>query len=213
MVERFFSLKTDKLSINRANIQYLFSITNGFKWILINFIEIKNMFPKIIKLILALASLGYAGYQFYENYIGNGIFLSLLSAVFVLIYFKNEIIFLAFLRLRKQDFNGTEKWLSKIKNPSRSLVQKQQGYFYYLQGIIQSQNNLTIAEKYFKKAIQLGLSMNHDLAMAKMSLAGILMQKRRKREATLLLSEAKKLDKHNMLTEQMRMMQQQMKKI
>tara|TARA_B100001057_G_scaffold159284_1_gene159872 strand:- start:153 stop:794 length:642 start_codon:yes stop_codon:yes gene_type:complete len=213
MVERFFSLKTDKLSINRANIQYLFSITNGFKWILINFIEIKNMFPKIIKLILALASLGYAGYQFYENYIGNGIFLSLLSAVFVLIYFKNEIIFLAFLRLRKQDFNGTEKWLSKIKNPSRSLVQKQQGYFYYLQGIIQSQNNLTIAEKYFKKAIQLGLSMNHDLAMAKMSLAGILMQKRRKREATILLSEAKKLDKHNMLTEQMRMMQQQMKKI
>lgn len=213
MVERFFSLKTDKLSINRANIQYLFSITNGFKWILINFIEIKNMFPKIIKLILALASLGYAGYQFYENYIGNGIFLSLLSAVFVLLYFKNEIIFLAFLRLRKQDFNGTEKWLSKIKNPSRSLVQKQQGYFYYLQGIIQSQNNLTIAEKYFKKAIQLGLSMNHDLAMAKMSLAGILMQKRRKREATLLLSEAKKLDKHNMLTEQMRMMQQQMKKI
>tara|TARA_B100001778_G_scaffold4483_1_gene3842 strand:+ start:164 stop:805 length:642 start_codon:yes stop_codon:yes gene_type:complete len=213
MVERFFSLKTDKLSITRANIQYLFSITNGFKWILINFIEIKNMFPKIIKLILAVASLGYAGYQFYENYIGNGIFLSLLSAVFVLIYFKNEIIFLAFLRLRKQDFNGTEKWLSKIKNPSRSLVQKQQGYFYYLQGIIQSQNNLTIAEKYFKKAIQLGLSMNHDLAMAKMSLAGILMQKRRKREATILLSEAKKLDKHNMLTEQMRMMQQQMKKI
>ena len=213
MVERFFSLKTDKLSITRANIQYLFSITNGFKWILINFKEIKNMFPKIIKLILALASLGYAGYQFYENYIGNGIFLSLLSAVFVLIYFKNEIIFLAFLRLRKQDFNGTEKWLSKIKNPSRSLVQKQQGYFYYLQGIIQSQNNLTIAEKYFKKAIQLGLSMNHDLAMAKMSLAGIYMQKRRKREATILLSEAKKLDKHNMLTEQMRMMQQQMKKI
>ena len=55
--------------------------------------------------------------------------------------------------------------------------------------------------------------MNHDLAMAKMSLAGILMQKRRKREARTLLTEAKKLDKHNMLTEQMRMMQQQMKKI
>ena len=213
MVERFFSLQTDKLSINAPNIQYLFSITNGFKWILINFREIKNMFPKIIKLLFAIATLCYAVYQFYENYIGNGIFLSLLSAVFVLLYFKNEIIFLAFLRLRKQDFNGTEKWLSKIKNPSRSLVQKQQGYFYYLQGIIQSQNNLTIAEKYFKKAIQLGLSMNHDLAMAKMSLAGILMQKRRKREATLLLSDAKKLDKHNMLKEQMRMMQQQMKKI
>ena len=171
------------------------------------------MFPKILKLIIAVALICYSFYEFYENYIGNGIFLSLSWAFFILIYFKNEIIFLAFLRLRKQDFKGTEKWLNKIKNPESALVQKQQGYFYYLHGIIQSQKNLTIAEKNFKKAIQLGLSMNHDLAMAKMSLAGILMQKRRKREASILLTEAKKLDKHNMLTEQMRMMQQQMKKI
>ena len=33
--------------------------------------------------------------------------------------------------------------------------------------------------------------MKQDLAMAKLSLAGILMQKRRKREATTLLAEAK----------------------
>ena len=64
-----------------------------------------------------------------------------------------------------------------------------------------------------KKAIQLGLSMTHDLAMAKLSLAGILMQKRRKREASVLLNEAKKLDKHGMLTDQVKMMQQQMKRI
>ena len=95
----------------------------------------------------------------------------------------------------------------------RNLVRKQQGYYNYLMGIIQSQKNLTQAEKYFKAALKLGLSMNHDLAMAKMSLAGIYLQKRRKREAQQLLSEAKKLDKHGMLTGQMKMMQQQMKKI
>jgi hypothetical protein len=55
--------------------------------------------------------------------------------------------------------------------------------------------------------------MNHDLAMAKLSLAGILIQKRRKREATMLLNEAKKLDKQKMLSDQIKMMQQQMKKI
>jgi len=55
--------------------------------------------------------------------------------------------------------------------------------------------------------------MNTDLAMAKLSLAGILMQKRRKREATTLLSEAKKADTHNVLSQQIKMMQQQMKKI
>ena len=171
------------------------------------------MFNKFIKLILAFVLLTYSFYQFIENYIGNGIFFVFLSLILILLYFKNEIIFLAFLRLRKQDFNGTEKWLSRIKNPESSLVKKQQGYFYYLHGILNSQTNLTIAEKNFKKAINLGLSFNHDLAMAKMSLAGISMQKRRKREAVMLLAEAKKLDTQGMLSGQMKLMQQQLKKI
>ena len=171
------------------------------------------MFPKIIKLILAILSLGYGIYQFIDDYTGNGILFVLLSGMFVLLYFKNEIIFLSFLRLRKQDFEGTEKWLNRIPNIQRNLVRKQQGYYYYLMGIIQSQKNLTQAEKHFKTALKLGLSMNHDLAMAKMSLAGIYLQKRRKREAQQLLTEAKKLDKHGMLTGQMKMIQQQMKKI
>jgi len=115
--------------------------------------------------------------------------------------------------MRKQDMIGTEKWLSKINNPEAALTTKQQGYYNYLHGIIFSQTNLTKAEKFFKKALKLGLTMDYDVAMAKLSLAGIAMQKRRKREATMLLSEAKKLDKNNMLKEQIKMMQQQMKKI
>jgi hypothetical protein len=39
------------------------------------------------------------------------------------------------------------------------------------------------------------------------------MTKRRKREATNLMAEAKKLDKNGMLKEQIQMMKQQMKKI
>lgn len=171
------------------------------------------MFPKVFKLLLSAITLGYAIYQFIDDYIGNGILFVLLSGMFVLLYFKNELIFLAFLRLRKQDFEGTEKWLSRIPNIEKNLVRKQQGYYNYLMGIIQSQKNLTQAEKYFKSALKLGLSMNHDLAMAKMSLAGIYLQKRRKREAQLLLTEAKKLDKHGMLSGQLKMIQQQMKKI
>ena len=80
-------------------------------------------------------------------------------------------------------------------------------------GIIYSQKNLTQAEKYFRKALQLGLTMSYDVAMAKLSLAGIMMQKRKKREAQELLTEAKKLDKQNLMTEQIKMIQQQLKKI
>ena len=171
------------------------------------------MFNKNIKLIIAGLIIAYAIYQFVEGNIGNGIFLILFSLIFIFLYFRNEIILLAFLRMRKQDLEGTQEWLDRIKNPEAALITKQQGYFNYLHGIIHSQKNLTQAEKYFRKALKFGLTMDYDTAMAKLSLAGIAMQKRRKREATTLLNEAKKLDKNNMLTEQIKMMQQQMKKI
>jgi tetratricopeptide (TPR) repeat protein len=119
---------------------------------------------------------------------------------------------MAFLRLRKQDFEGARKWLDKIKNPETALTQKQQGYFNYIHGLLLSQTNMTKAEKYFKRAIKLGLSMQQDLAMAKLNLAGIAMTKRRKREAQLLLKEAKSLDKNGMLNEQIQMMKKQMKR-
>lgn len=171
------------------------------------------MFHKSIKLVLTVLILGLAVWQFVEGNIGNGIMYVLLSGVFVLFYFKNEMILLAFLRLRKQDFPGAKKWLEKIKNPEGALVKKQQGYYNYLHGLMVSQTNMNEAEKYFRKAIKLGLSMSADLAMAKLNLAGIMMTKRRKREAQTLLTEAKKLDKHGMLKEQIQMMKQQMKRI
>ena len=75
-----------------------------------------------------------------------------------------------------------------------------------------SQTNMNEAEKYFKKAISFGLSMDHDLAMAKLNLAGIAFSKRRKIEAQKLLTEAQRLDKRNMLADQVKMMKAQMKK-
>ncbi len=171
------------------------------------------MFNKNIKLILAAGILVLAVWQFTEDNIGNGIMYILLASVFVFLYFKNELILLSFLQLRKQNFEGAKKWLDKIKNPEAALVKKQQGYLNYLNGLMISQTNINEAEKYFKKAISLGLSMDADLAMAKLNLAGIAMTKNRKREAQALLTEAKKLDKHNMLDEQIKMMQQQMKKV
>jgi hypothetical protein len=170
------------------------------------------MFHKNFKLIITGLLIVFGIFQFVEGFIGNGIALILLSGIFIFIYFKNEMILMAFLRLRKQDFEGTRKWLDRIKNPEAALTQKQQGYFNYIHGLLLSQTNMTKAEKYFKKAIKLGLSMQQDLAMAKLNLAGIAMTKRRKREAQLLLKEAKSLDKNGMLNEQIQMMKKQMKR-
>jgi hypothetical protein len=171
------------------------------------------MFHKNFKLIIAALITGWSVYEFSQGHIMNGISILLLAGIFILLYFKNEFILLSFLQLRKQNFPGAQKWLNYIKNPSAALTKKQEGYYNFLHGIMLSQTNITQAEKYLKKAVKLGLSMSHDLAMAKLQLAGISMTKRRKREATLLMNEAKKLDKNGMLNEQIKMMKQQMKKI
>ncbi|TDU39706.1 hypothetical protein BXY82_1736 [Gelidibacter sediminis] len=170
------------------------------------------MYNKNFKLVITALILAFAVYQFTEGYIGNGIMLILLSLIFVFLYFKNEFILLAFLRLRKQDFVGAKKWLDKIKNPSSALVKKQEGYYNYLHGIMVSQTNMNEAEKYFKKALSFGLAMDHDMAMAKLNLASIAFSKRRPQEAKLLLNEAQKLDKRNMLADQIKMMKDSMKK-
>jgi len=170
------------------------------------------MFNKYIKIFFAVGALAYSIYEFSESYIGAGIMWILLASIFIFLFFKNEMILLAFFQLRKQNFEGANKWLSKIKNPKSSLTIKQQGYYNYLKGIMVSQTNMNEAEKYFKKAISFGLSMDHDLAMAKLNLAGIAFSKRRKIEAQKLLSEAQKLDKRNMLSDQIKMMKAQMKK-
>ena len=171
------------------------------------------MFHRYIKIAIAVLIFAFAIYQFTLGNIGNGIFLILLSAFPILFFFRNEFLLLAFLRLRKQDMVGTKKWLDRIKNPETALIKKQRGYYNYLYGIVSSQTNLTQAEKYFKAALKYGLNMSYDEAMARLSLAGIAMQKRRKREAQEYLTQAKKLDKQNMLKDQIRMMQEQLKRI
>ena len=173
----------------------------------------KYLQHRYVKIIVAALIVLWAVYQFVQGKIGNGIALTLLAVFPVLLYFRNEFLLLTFLRLRKQDMEGMEKWLGKIVHPETALLRKQQGYYNYMYGIIYSRKNLTQAEKYFRKALQLGLTMDYDVAMTKLSLAGIMIQKRKKREAQELLTEAKKLDKQNLMTEQIRMMQQQLKKI
>lgn len=202
-----------------ANIQRVFTLTNHklkiFCFVFITFALwkiLEYMFNKNIKLIIALALIAFGIYQITDRSVGNGIMYILLSTIFIFLYFKNEMILLAFLKLRKQDFPGAKKWLDRIKNPNSALVKKQQGYFYYLHGLMESQNNMNQAEKFFKQAVSLGLSMDHDMAMAKLNLAGIAFSKRRAQEAKKLMSEAQKLDKRGLLADQIKMMKDQMKK-
>jgi len=171
------------------------------------------MLNKIIKIVLTALLIAWATFQFIQGNIGNGIFLILAAALVVLLIFRHEMLLIAFWFVRKGNLEKAEVYLDKIKQPQH-LVRAQEAYYYFLKGLTTSQKGGVFeAEKFFKKALNTGLRMGHDQAMAKLSLAGAAMSRRRKREAQTLLTEAKKLDKHGLLDEQMKMMKDQMKRI
>lgn len=171
------------------------------------------MLNKTVRLIIAALILAVAVWQFIEGNIGNGIMFVLLSGLVVLTYFKNESILLSFWHLRKNNMDKAEKALLKIKNPDKALIKGQLAYYYMLMGMIESQRGIGKAESLLRKALSTGLRTKHDQAMVKLQLAGVAIAKRRKREATMLLTEVKKLDTRGMLADQVKMMKAQMKRI
>jgi len=166
--------------------------------------------PNFIRLIIAFALLGSAIALIFFGFWAWGILLILLAILVGVTFFFNEKMLIAQYYLRKEDMDKAEQWLKKITNYEKELVQPQHGYYHLLIGLIESRRAPLQSEKYFKKALSLGMTMDHNVALAKLSLAGIAMSKRNKREATMYLQEAKKADKNKLLAEQIKMMQGQM---
>jgi len=170
------------------------------------------MYNKEIKIALAIIILACSIFLFNSGEIGYGIVVLIIMGLVILSIFKDERIVKAFYHLRRNDMKKAEKTLSKIKHPEK-LIKSQEAYFYYLNGLVLSQTQMNQAERLFKRALTIGLRTDTDKAVAKLNLAGLALSRRRKREATTILTEVKKLDKHNMLDEQVKMMKQQLKRI
>lgn len=168
------------------------------------------MMPNYIRLIIAFAVLGAAVTLMVFGYWGWGIPLVFVAILIGVTFFFNENMLLAQYFLRKENMVKAGEWLNKITNYEKQLVRNQHGYFHLLIGLIESRKAPMQSEKYFKKALSLGMTMDHNVALAKLSLAGIAMAKRNKREATMYLQEAKKADKNKLLADQIKMMKDQM---
>lgn len=173
------------------------------------------MDTRIIKSVIALACLAWAVYQFTKGNIGSGIWLILLTALLAFLITRSVRLIIAFIALRRGKMETCLNWVNMV-NPEK-LFPKSRGYFYYLQGLttVQSggQGSLTKAENMFKKSLSNGLRLDLDKATAKLQLAVIAISKRKKREATNLLSEVKKLDKRGMMTAQIKQVKEGLKRI
>lgn len=164
----------------------------------------------IVRLVIACIVLGAGVTLCAFGFWGWGITVFLLGGIVLLSFFFNENMIIAQYFLRKENSQKSEEWLLKITDYEKQLYKSQHGYYNLLIGLIESRKSPMKSEKYFKKALSLGMSMSHNTALAKLSLAGIAMAKRNKREAQMYLSEAAKDDKNKLLADQIKMMKGQM---
>lgn len=164
----------------------------------------------IVRLVIACVVMGAGVALCVFGLWGWGILVILIGALVLLTFFFNENMLVAQYFLRKEKPEEAEKWLLKITDYEKQLFKAQHGYYNLLIGLIESRKAPLKSEKYFKKALQLGMTMSHNIALAKLSLAGISMAKRNKREAQQYLSEAAKEDKNKLLADQIKMMKGQM---
>ena len=170
------------------------------------------MDTRIIKAVVALASLAYSVYLFAGVYIFSGIMMTLLTAVLVLIFLRSIRMMMVFLAVRKQNMVNARKWLSRI-NPNH-LWKNQRGYFYFLQATANAETqSMAQSEKDFRAALSHGLRFDHDKAMVYLNLAVLMANKRRKREAVNYLSEAKKHDTKSMMRDQIKQVKDMVNKI
>jgi hypothetical protein len=165
-----------------------------------------NILRLIIACVVAGAGVTLCGFGFW----GWGILVFLMGGIILLTYFFNENMLIAQFYLRKENTAKSEAWLLKITDYEKQLIKGQHGYYNLLIGLLESRKAPMKSEKYFKKALSLGMKMSHNIALAKLSLAGISMAKRNKREAQMYLQEATKDDKNKLLTDQIKMMKSQL---
>lgn len=164
----------------------------------------------LIRIIISSLILAGTVALFFYGEWGWGILGILITIIAFVTVFFNENMLIAQFYLRKENMAKAAKWLGHITNYEKQLIRAQHGYYHLLIGLIESQKSPMQSEKHFKKALSLGLHMGHNVALAKLSLAGIAMAKRNKREATKYLQEAKKADKNKLLADQIKMMKDQM---
>src|SRR5699024_10635746 len=118
----------------------------------------------IVRIIIACALLAGAITLFVFKFWGWGSLVLLVAIlVFVTVVF-NEHMLIAQHHLRKERMEKAAKALGRITNYEKQLIRMQHGYYFLLIGLIESQKAPLQSEKFFKRALSLGLHMDHNIA-------------------------------------------------
>ncbi|MGY8917695.1 MAG: DUF2892 domain-containing protein [Flavobacteriales bacterium] len=145
----------------------------------------------------------YTIYLYSVAQTGSAIGMTFLTIILILTTLRSMRLVMAFVHLRQQKLPEAKKWLGKIK--TKQLWPGQRGYYNFLMGSLTMEENMNVAEKFLKDAVKLGLRQGHDEAAAKLNLAVCASSKRKIKEATILLKDAKRLDTKGVLAKDIKM--------
>ncbi len=120
----------------------------------------------------------------------------IVGGILIFMHFRLGPVFLALQHLYKGNIAKTEGYLGKVKDPEK-LAASHRAYYHFCKGYItMQQNKRDEAREHFRKALDNGLRLGNDKAVAHVSLAQIYVQEHNKKEAERHLERAKSY-KHN----------------
>ena len=163
------------------------------------------MITRLLKILLAAISLAYTVYLFTEVQTGSAIGMIFVTIILTLATLRSMRMVMAFVHLRQQNMEKAKTWLARIKE--NQLWPRQRGYYYFLMGSMTMEQNMNDAEKFIKRALQLGLKQDHDKAAANLNLAVVASTRRKLPEAKRLIKESKRLDTKGALARDIKMVE------
>lgn len=167
------------------------------------------MITRLLKILLAASSLAYTVYLFTKAQTGAAIGMIFVTIILTLATLRSMRLVMAFVHLRQQKMGDARKWLGRVKESD--LWPRQRGYYNFLIGSMTMEQNMNEAEKYIKRALQLGLRQDHDKAAANLNLAVVASTRRKVAEANRLLKESKRLDTKGTLARDIKMVEDAIK--
>lgn len=163
------------------------------------------MITRLLKILLAASSLAYTVYLFTKAQTGAAIGMIFVTIILTLATLRSMRMVMAFVHLRQQNMEKAKTWLARIND--NQLWPRQRGYYYFLMGSMTMEQNMNDAEKFIKRALQLGLKQDHDKAAANLNLAVVASTRRKLPEAKRLIKESKRLDTKGALARDIKMVE------
>jgi tetratricopeptide (TPR) repeat protein len=151
------------------------------------------MYSPLVRILIVIGSLALMIYYHQKGSVGSSYLMVVAIALVVWGYFKNGTVYLAWRKLKKQQYDDAERVLRQTKYP-HLLKKEQRGYYHFSMGLIcMNRADYEPAFENFKAALVFGVRTENNAAIANLNLAAIALERGNEAEAKSYLETARSL--------------------